>query len=127
MRIILTIILLSTAALYSKDNSGLIKRQVEKEKAFVPMKVDKNTTWTEIIGSKNIITYIYKINDFKDADVISSGKNIKKSVLDKLKKFYNSNPNFKVLIDQGINITYLYTNKDDNVILSFSFNPADIK
>ena len=44
------------------DNSSLIREAVKQTKAILPMKIDAMTVFTDVVGGKNDITYIYEIN-----------------------------------------------------------------
>ena len=44
------------------DNSELIRQTVEQTKAVLPLKVDAMTTFTDIIGGNNSLTYMYEVD-----------------------------------------------------------------
>ena len=122
---LLALLLITSLNISAKDNSATTSEQVKATQKFLPMRIDDNTTWVEIAGSKNSLIYFYQINDISDQQVKDAHSSIKNSVQTKLKDAYANNKGFAQLADKGVNFTYIYVNGNDDFITSFTFTPAE--
>ena len=110
------------------DNSALIRQTVEQTKAMLPMKVDAKTTFTDVIGGKNSLTYVYEV----DANFSQLRPEQRAMLRDNFSEVIcpKTVPMIcgvgKVFLDNGIVINTKYKEgKSDNLIVECRYSKAD--
>lgn len=111
-----------------KDNE--IQNMISIIKKSLPKEIDEITKWVDIKYQDKMVTYIYKADidssQFSNEDMAMLKESIEK---DSCAKAYESMcPKIKpIFIDAGINLSILYTDKNDTNLSSCEFNQDTCK
>ena len=107
-----------------------IQNMISIIKKSLPKEIDEITKWVDIKYQDKMVTYIYKADidssQFSNEDMAMLKESIEK---DSCAKAYESMcPKIKpIFIDAGINLSILYTDKNDTNLSSCEFNQDTCK
>ena len=109
------------------NNSDLIQETVRQTKTVLPMKVDAMTTFVDIIGGKNDITYLYDVDmDLSNLPPQQSAilrEKFPKIICPQMVPLICSTG--KVFLEKGIVINTKYKAKDGKSIVECHYSKAD--
>jgi len=89
----------------------------------LPMNVDKETRIDAVLGTKKNIFYNYTLVNYKQSDI--NAKELKSSLINKIKNNVCTNPKLKIFSKNGVNMNYIYYGKNGKYITEITIKPED--
>jgi len=109
------------------DNSDVIRQTVEQTKTVLPVKVDAMTTFTDVIGGKNSLTYMYEV----DMDLSLITPQQRADMKEKFPKIVCPQKlplicgTGKAFFDKGIVVNTKYNLKDGSTLVECRYSRAE--
>jgi hypothetical protein len=115
IKIIILIALFFVCSGFTNKTKTLMDSAVSKTKEQLPMAVDDETLWVDLIANDEGMTYIYKL---KTLTVESVDRNILVEIIEENMK-NNCNSKFiAIILNEGGTITFIYNDANGNNIIT---------